>query len=125
MAGLGQVPPLPTAVRGLTTDQKQSVSKPFSANHNHSQLVACCSSGSPDYGRPEAYDANGNLLNMFRSDPLGENQRQTLTINRGTDEIAYLIAFPDNDYLNSSPFGAFDRLRFSVPEALAVAGQRS
>lgn len=80
-------------------------------------------STTPTYGRLEAYDSDGNLLNMVRSAPLGDDQRQTITISRPTDEIAYIIAFSDQDHLNSSPFGSFDRFRFTVPEAVAVAGE--
>lgn len=74
------------------------------------------------YGRLEAYDANGNLLQMVRGFALKADVRQTLTITRPTDEIAYALAFSDDDFLNSSPFGAFDRIQFQVPEASATAG---
>ena len=76
----------------------------------------------PTYGRLDAYDANGNLLQMVRTGPLAAGARQTLTITRATDEIAYTLAYSDDDFMDSSPFGRFDRYRFTVPEAMATSG---
>ena len=80
------------------------------------------SNSTPTYGRLEAFDAAGNSLRMIRTAPLGDGVRQRLTIDMGSDVIAYAVAYPDNDFRNSSPFGKLDRLAFQVPEAMAVAG---
>ncbi len=77
------------------------------------------SNSTPTYGRLEVFDAAGNSLRIIRTGPLGANALQTLTIDMGSDVIAYAVAYPDNDYLNSSPFGKLDRFTFSVPEAIA------
>ncbi|XZE53521.1 cadherin domain-containing protein [Planctomycetaceae bacterium SH139] len=74
---------------------------------------------SETYGRLEVFNAAGESLEMIRTGPLLADQRQTLSINRSTDDIAYAVAYSDEDFLDSSPFGKLDTIRFSIPEAVA------
>lgn len=78
-------------------------------------------------GRLEAYDADGNLLRVVRTSPLVLNGRQTLTIERDDDQIAYAIAYSDNNADNfgpgespSTPFGRLGRMAFHQFEASSV-----
>ncbi len=72
------------------------------------------------YGRLEAYDSTGRSIQMQRTSALREGQVQRLTVAFSTDRIAYVVAYSDDNYLNSSPFGAVDRFAFSVPEPAAT-----
>lgn len=72
------------------------------------------------YGRLEAYDATGKSIQMQRTTALRQGQVQRLTVSFSTDRIAYVVAYSDDTYLNSSPFGALDRFAFSVPEPSAT-----
>jgi VCBS repeat-containing protein len=82
------------------------------------------SNSSPTYGRLEAFDAEGNSIQMIRTAPLGAGVRQRLSITLPDDRIAYAVAYSDENYLNSSPFGRLDRLSFKIPEAASVTNQQ-
>lgn len=73
----------------------------------------------PTYGRLEAFNAQGQSIQMLRTSPLGSGGRQTLSIDAGADSIAFVVAYSDDDFQNSSPFGRLDRFTFAVPEAIA------
>src|SRR5262249_25035274 len=60
-----------------------------------------------------AYDASGTLLASYDSPSVPAGQVQTLTIARGTADIAYVVAY-------TSAFGRFDNLHFGVDEPAAV-----
>ena len=68
------------------------------------------------YGRLEAYDSTGRSIQMARTNALGLGHVQRLTVAFTTDRIAYVVAYADDNFLNSSPFGRLDRFAFSVPE---------
>ncbi|MGV3486314.1 MAG: cadherin domain-containing protein [Planctomycetaceae bacterium] len=78
------------------------------------------SSFSPTYGRLEAFNAAGESLGFIRSRALFGSDRQQLRLNYSDDVIAYALAYSDNQFLNSSPFGQFDNLEYRQSEAFAV-----
>jgi hypothetical protein len=78
------------------------------------------SSLSDMYGRLEAFNADGESLGFVRSVALRQKARQTLRITRPQGDIAYAVAFADNSFLRSSPFGRFDHLTYRLPEHAAT-----
>lgn len=64
------------------------------------------------YGRLEIFDSDGNSLGFVRTRPLGSGQAQTLTLTTGQPNIAKAVAYPEDTYLNSSPFGQINFLSF-------------
>lgn len=74
----------------------------------------------PVYGRLEAYDSTGKSIQMQRTGGLGQGQAQRLTVSFSTDRIAYVVAYSDEDFQSSSPFGRLDRFAFSIPEPAAT-----
>ncbi len=50
-------------------------------------------SGETSYGRLEAYDANGKLLERVTSAPMPSGESQTLTIGRDSADIAYVLVY--------------------------------
>ena len=72
------------------------------------------------YGRLEIFDRDGNSMAMIRTSPLGDGQLENLTLSRPTADIAWALAYPDDEFMDSSPFGRLDNLRFEVPEREAV-----
>lgn len=77
--------------------------------------------GQVTFGRLEAFDKNGNSLQMIRTSALAGEGVQQLTINRSTDDIAYAVAFSDENFQDSSPFGKIDFISFQVPEAISTS----
>jgi Cadherin domain/Putative Ig domain/Dockerin type I domain len=75
----------------------------------------------PTYGRLEAFDAAGNSLQMQRTGPLRFHQAQRLSINTPTDNIAYVVAYPEETFQNSSAFGRLDNFAFTIPEGVATS----
>lgn len=87
-------------------------------------------SSSATIGRLEAYNAQGELLQMVRSRPLFGTARETISVSAPGEQIAYVVAYPDSNASNvppgqpvSSPFGRLDRLVFRQYEAVAVSDE--
>ena len=79
------------------------------------------SGSTPHYGRIEAYNANDELIGFDLSGPLVGRLRETISVASANDDIAYAIAYADTDtFLNSDPFGRFDRFEYKQLEAAAV-----
>ncbi len=74
----------------------------------------------PTYGRLEAFDAAGNSLGFLRTSPLPNNANQQLTLDFPDGRIAWAVAYCDDDYLSSNPFGKLDTLQYVIPEPKAV-----
>lgn len=68
------------------------------------------------YGRIDIYDKNDNLLGSKSTNPLTGIERQTIGFTRPTADIKYAIIFTDTTAPNTSPFGKFDKLRYTYPE---------
>ncbi len=68
------------------------------------------------YGRIEAYNAAGELIDSKVSGLLRSSAKQTITVASQSDEIAYVFAFSDEDHLDGGPFGRFDRMRYTQLE---------
>lgn len=79
-------------------------------------------SGSATYGRIEAYDVAGNSLGFVRTNALGSSQSTDLTLTIPSGNIAYAVAYCDDTYLDSSPFGRLDNLRYKVPDLVVKTG---
>ena len=73
------------------------------------------------FGRLEIFNAQNQSLGWVRTVPLGAGQRQTLSISAANDDIAWAIAYSEDSYLNSSPFGKLDSLRVEVLESSIVS----
>ncbi len=82
--------------------------------------VIAGSTFTPTYGRLEAFNAEGESLGFVRTRALFGENRERIRLTFGTDKIAYAFAYSDEDYLNSSPFGALDNIQFQQSEALAT-----
>lgn len=74
------------------------------------------SDSSPTYGRLEIFNSVGESLGWVRTAALGANQLQRLSITSPTSAIAWAVAYSENSYLNSSPFGMLDNLQITLPE---------
>lgn len=81
-------------------------------------------------GRLEAYNAQGELLQMVRSRPLYGEARETISVAAPGEQIAYVVAYLDSEPSNvppgglvSTPFGRLDRLVFRQYEAVAVSDE--
>lgn len=72
------------------------------------------------YGRLEVFDAQDQSLGFLRTSALRADDQQLLTLSRPTEDIAYAVAYSNNDYLNSSLFGRIDFLSFSMPDVRTV-----
>lgn len=68
------------------------------------------------YGRIEAYDRNNNLVSFVQSGPLIGTARETISIARPNADIKYAVIYTNDRMQNSSPFGPFDKLRYTYPE---------
>lgn len=73
----------------------------------------------PTFGRLDAYDANGVLIDSELSSLLVGQARDTITISSLNEDIAYVVAYADDSIANST-FGRFDRLTYKQSEATAV-----
>ncbi len=74
----------------------------------------------PVYGRLEAFDSAGQSLGFVRTNALFSSQSANISLSFPEARIAYAVAYCDDSYLNSSPFGELDDLRYFVPEATAI-----
>jgi hypothetical protein len=68
------------------------------------------------YGRLEIFNKANQSLGFVRTPALGQGERQTLSLSAASDEIAWALAYPEDSYLSSSPFGMLDNLRFEMRE---------
>ena len=75
------------------------------------------------YGRIEAYNENGELLDTDLSSELIDGERETITVSTSSDSIAYVFAYADTNIENGSPFGRFDRMVYSQLEAAATTDE--
>ena len=82
--------------------------------------VIAGSTFSPTYGRLEAFNSAGQSLGLIRTRPMFGETRQQIRLAFSDDVIAYALAYSDDTFLNSSPFGQLDNLAFTQSEALAV-----
>lgn len=73
-------------------------------------------------GRIDIYDKDNNLLGSRSTAPLAGTARQTIGFTRPTADIKYAIIFTDNTVQDTSPFGKFDKLRYTYPEFQATTG---
>ena len=100
-------------IRRLRTDfyrPARSISIDFIGNSNLSAT----------YGRLEIFGSNDQSLGFVRTGPLLQNQLQRLTLTSGTDAIAWAVAYSEDSYLSSSPFGMLDNLSFELAEQSTV-----
>ncbi len=74
------------------------------------------SNTTPSYGRLSIYDKNDNLIATKTTRPLIGMDREVIGFNRPTADIKYAIIYTDETIPGSSPFGPFDKLRYSYPE---------
>jgi hypothetical protein len=70
----------------------------------------------PSYGRIEIFDKNNQSLGVRQTSPLIGTARQTIGFTRPNADIKYAIIYTDTTPTDSSPFGPFDKLRYSYPE---------
>lgn len=73
------------------------------------------------YGRLEAYNRDGQLLDVYQTGPLLGLQRETMRITRATADIKYIVAYTNETVQGSSPFGALDKLIYTYPEIDGVS----
>jgi hypothetical protein len=69
-----------------------------------------------DVGYLEAYDAQGNLLTTYVSQPLAVGDAETMTIARGSADISYVSAYSLKGPDPFGPFASLDNLAVVVPE---------
>ncbi|MFO1064727.1 MAG: cadherin domain-containing protein [Pirellulales bacterium] len=72
------------------------------------------------YGRLEIFDAANNSLGMIRTNALSADVLQRLTLSTNGDQIAWALAYSDDQYLSSSPFGMLDNISFVLSEKATV-----
>ena len=70
------------------------------------------------YGRMEAYDSAGNLLEFDQSRPLVGAQTERIGIQRTENEIKYVVIYTNDRESDSSPFGKFTALTYGYSEFL-------
>ncbi|MFN7737451.1 MAG: cadherin domain-containing protein [Pirellula sp.] len=68
------------------------------------------------FGRMELYDRNNNLLEYRQTAPLLGTDREVLSVIRPQADIKYAIIYTNDKVTDSSPFGPFDKLRYTYPE---------
>ncbi|MFM8400402.1 MAG: hypothetical protein ACKOAH_21435, partial [Pirellula sp.] len=73
-------------------------------------------------GRMDIYDKDNNLLGTRSTNPLAGTDRQTIGFTRPTADIKYAIIYTDDKVQNTSPFGKFDKLRYTYPEFQTTTG---
>jgi hypothetical protein len=74
------------------------------------------------YGRLEAFDAQNQSLGFVRTGALVGNQSQRISLTYPDARIAYAVAYCDDAFQNSSPFGQLDDLQYRIPEPSATTG---
>lgn len=72
---------------------------------------------SDTYGRLEIFNSDGASLGFMRTGPLGRDMTSNMSLTSAGDNIAWAIAYSEDSYLNSSPFGILDSLRIEVPRS--------
>jgi len=77
----------------------------------------------PTYGRLEAFNAAGVSLGFVRSRALFGTSSERIRLAFNGDVIAYAVAYSDDNFLNSSPFGRFDSIQYTQTEAIAITDQ--
>jgi len=78
------------------------------------------SDSTPTYGRLEIFNSANQSLGWVRTDPLGSGKKQRLSLN-SNGNIAWALAYPEDSYLSSSPFGMLENLEVIVPEHATVS----
>ena len=72
------------------------------------------------YGRLEIFNKDNESLGFVRTNPLAAGQSQVLTMTRETDDIAWAVAYSDQDFMSSSAFGIFDNIRVQVKRSTST-----
>lgn len=77
--------------------------------------------GQDIYGRIDAFDADGNLLDTDQSSVLVDSAREVISVSSDSDNIARIYAYADTETEQAgggfgSPFGRFDRLEYTQSE---------
>lgn len=81
--------------------------------------VGPVSGSMPTRQRIEAYNANDELIGTSTSGRLFPSGRQTIGINAIDNDIAYAVAYTDEDtFPGTSPFGRFDTFAYRQSEAV-------
>lgn len=75
---------------------------------------------SDTYGRLEIFDENDVSMGFIRTGALAADELENLTLSRPSADIAWAVAYSDENFLSSSPFGRLDNLRFEVPEQKSI-----
>lgn len=75
---------------------------------------------SATYGRLEIFDKEGQSIRFVRTQPLARGVSQTLSLTSDAEDIAYAVAYSNESYLNSSPFGQIDYLSFAMSDRSAT-----
>ena len=66
------------------------------------------------FGRLEVFNAAGESLQFLHTSALETDEVQSITINQA--DIAYALAYSDDNFQNSSPFGTVTQLQYRIPE---------
>ncbi|MFK7736338.1 MAG: cadherin domain-containing protein [Pirellulaceae bacterium] len=72
------------------------------------------------YGRLEVFDKDNNSLGFVRSSGLLDGVSEVLSVS-SNDDIAWAVAYSDNEFQASSPFGEYDRIVAEMPRATATS----
>lgn len=77
------------------------------------------------YGRIDAYNADGELIDTDVSSLLLDSQRETISVQSSSDNIAYVFAYADEDHNDGEggPFGRFDHMIYSQQEPTATTDE--
>jgi len=75
---------------------------------------------SATYGRLEIFRADGTSLGFVRTQALGRDDVERLTMSSPNDDIAFALAYSDQAYLNSSPFGKLDGLSYEFRDTFST-----
>ncbi len=75
------------------------------------------------YGKLEAYDAEGELIDEDLSGLLVDSDRQRISVASGQDNIAYVFAYADENHEDGGPFGRFDDMAFTQLEPSAFTDE--
>ncbi len=78
---------------------------------------------SSTYGFLEAFDASGQSLGAMRTRALFGASSQRIRIGFESNQIAYAVAYGDDTFLNSSPFGRIERASFEQQEFIATTDE--
>ena len=80
---------------------------------------------SDTFGRIDAFNADGELIASDVSSLLVDSDRETISVEVGTDSIAYAFAYSDQEHEGGigGPFGRFDHMVYSQLEPAAVTDE--